>query len=226
MPAPPPNGVSSTWPHFSGVDAREVDGLERVAERQRVLDVPLRPEPLEPLREQREDVRLHRRNPRSMSIRRASRSIERIAVAHQRTSSSEPSARSTSSTSTTAARSCARRSRPRRRRRRPRSPRGRDAQNSSSSSIASCAGRSARAAQRLGVLARSEPSSRRIGCSAVPARRTIRGRPDDRHAVGAEQLRAPGVDHVEGAVEPVRPADAADRHQLTRRCRRGRAGCP
>src|SRR4051812_27014172 len=23
MPAPPPNGVSSTWPHFNGVDARK-----------------------------------------------------------------------------------------------------------------------------------------------------------------------------------------------------------
>ena len=32
--------------------------------------------------------------------------------------------------------------------------------------------------------------------------------------------------HMERPVEPVRPADAARRHQLTRRCRRGRAGCP
>ena len=34
------------------------------------------------------------------------------------------------------------------------------------------------------------------------------------------------IDHVERSVEPVRPAYAADQQDFTRRCRRGRAGCP
>ena len=69
------------------------------------------------------------------------------------------------------------------------------------------------------------PESRTIGRSAVPARRSISIRPPgDRHG-GAERQRA-GPQHVERPVEPVRPADHPGRDQLTRRCRRGRAGCP
>ena len=146
-----------------------------------------------------------------MSIRRASRSIERMQSRTSGTSSSEPSARSTSSTSTTAARSCAARSRPRRRRRRPRSRRGRAPRTRpprASSSVARDG--QLEAAQRHGVLARRralQAQDRLLGGAGAaddPPRRAATTTTPSPAGAPAR------VDHVEGAVEPVRPADAAD----------------
>ena len=43
--------------------------------------------------------------------------------------------------------------------------------------------------------------------------------------VAAREFRS-GLGDVERTVETVRAADAADPQEVTRRCRRGRAGCP
>ena len=59
MPAPPPYGVSSTCPALERRRRAQVDARELVAEPERVADVPLLEEPVEPAREQREDVDAH-----------------------------------------------------------------------------------------------------------------------------------------------------------------------
>ena len=233
-PSPPRRrtATSSTLPAFSGVVAAVVDALDRVAVRERVGDVALGAEPVEPVREEREDVDDHAspRKPRSTSIRRAADVDRADASPNSGTSSSAPSARSTSSTS-----------------------HGRQREHLAHAADLAVAvddraalelvgpplaglelGRvlqrdpSGRAAQRLGGLARRRSRRARIGCSSVPARRTIS--PTVGGASPERQQPRARAEDVEGAVEAVGAPDAPrleePLHGATRRCRRGRGGCP
>ena len=84
------------------------------------------------------------------------------------------------------------------------------------------------AAQRLGVLAgraAGELEDRPLGGPGAPRDRDPLPAHDELVAIG-EQLGI-GAFHVKRAVEAVRPADVAGEQELvTRRCRRGRGGCP
>ena len=66
MPAPPPNGVSSTRPPRSGVCSRRFRKSRLEPAASASPHVALRGEPLEPLREEGEDVDLHRAVRRSL----------------------------------------------------------------------------------------------------------------------------------------------------------------
>ena len=206
-PAPPPNGVSSTCPHFSGVVARKSTRLERVPERERVRDVPLGPEPLEPLREQREDVMLTRRGTPGRCRSGAPRGRSSGCVAHQRDQRASPHLEHLDEGSALI--------------------RAHDADLASPSTTVQpyevggpvlvllerrprheAARR--RAAPRRPRATRSPPAA---GSAARRCRRGARSRAAARRrrrCRAARRARA-GRDHVEGAVEPVRPADPADR---------------
>ena len=130
MPAPPPKGMSSTWPPLSGENGRGVERAQLVPLLEGVGDVALAAEPLEPLREQRHDVQLHQgapcspRKARSTSIVRASVSTRRTASRTSGTSRSPRPAARPRAPRRRAARRAAARARPRARRRSRGSPRG------------------------------------------------------------------------------------------------------
>ena len=176
------------------------------------------------LREQREDVNVHRRTPgrrrsggprcRSSGSRRA-----RAGSAGRPTSSAshDGSAIIRSTTPTSVSPSTTRQ------------PSRSRAQNSpSSSGGASSTGHAQLgAAQRLGLVARAaalDAQDRLLGRARAARQRDAAVAQQQLLAAG-EQLGV-GAHHVEGAVEPVRPADVAGQQRLTRRCRRGRGGCP
>jgi hypothetical protein len=80
--------------------------------------------------------------------------------------------------------------------------------------------------QRLGLVARAaalDAQDRLLGRARAARQRDAAAAQQQLLAVG-EQRRVGAYD-VEGAVEPVRPADVAGQ-ELIRRCRRGRGGCP
>ena len=223
IPAPPPKGVSSTWPPLSGVWSRGLSAAQLVAVRERRWHVALVAEPVEPLGEQRDDVELHQarrrqsspsRNPRSTSMTPRGDVDRADRVADERHEQSLPARRARPRAARTRAAQAApddadaRRSpsttrSPRGPRRTTRPPRARGA----------CARGTSRslAAQRLGRRrGRRRPSRRRIGRSSVPARRTIsRSAPADAQRHAQRQQRGARPRDAEGAVEAVRPADAA-----------------
>src|SRR3954447_24208233 len=158
-----------------------VDRLDGVPGGERVGHVALAAEPLEPVGEEREHVDVHGAptNSMSTSMRRVSRSMVRIASCTIGTSSSPPSTRSTSSASHEGS-AIIRRTTPTSRvpstTAQPSSSCG---QYSSSSSGASASSTHSVAPRSASASGREEqPSTRRIGRSGVPARRsTSRGTP-------------------------------------------------
>ena len=137
-------------------------------------------------------------------------STDRIASRTIGTSSSPPSASTTSSASQDGSGSIRRTSPTRRSPSTTAQPASSCAQNSPSSSAGarsagteSCAPRSPSAASRP-----AKPSSRKIGRSGVPARRSIRrGTPSTRISLKPASSRRIGPRHVERAIEPVRAPD-------------------
>ena len=168
-------------------------------------------------------------NPMSTSIRRASTSIERIASRTIGMSSSPPSVRRPRAPRTRAARPSAARRRPRASPSTTMQPSRSGAQYSSSSSAGASPGH--RAAARRAAPRRPRapacPSSRTIGRSSVPARRSIVARRavHGHRAAERQQPRAGRVTWNEPSSPCGRPTRPAV-DELTRRCRRGRAGCP
>ena len=248
IPAPPPNGVSSTWPPLSGVCSRRSSVRSSWPAGERVGDVALRAKPVKPVGEQRDDVEPHRiaarlrrsgqLDPEEPGIDHDPARVDVDADAPRR----RPSARAgrrPRAPRTTAARA----SPPRRRARgrpasRPCSPRG---PRPSTRPRAAAARRRARRAgppraaprRRRGRRSRAGAGS---GGRRCPARRTISwtSSPIRTAPPSAEQHAARARD-VKGAVEPVRAPDAAgvqQRHRpsawppASRRCRRTRGGLP
>ena len=249
IPAPPPNGVSSTWPPLSGVWSRGLSARSSWPPASALRDVALGAEPLEPLREQRDDVELHVSPPPSaptparfaqerdvdvddlrlhvdapdrvadqrdeQARRRPRRHLEHLA----RRQRDQPRD--------------ARRARARRRRRgSPRGPRpttrpppARGARRAARAARGRAAPRPPRGCRRRPGAGSAARRCRRGGRSRVasPARTTA----PSASSAGARLV------HVEGAVEPVRAADAAAGEpvlrgagHVSRRCRRARGGSP
>ena len=233
-----------------------VERAQLVAVRQRVGDVALAAEPLEPLREERDDVELHqaRRPPGEAQARRSPRKARSTSMTPAATSTERTASRTRAATSRSAAALA----------RRPRAPRTTAAATHAARrrpTSARVAVDDPAALEVLGVplvLARAParptrvheqverraaprpprgrrwPASRRIGRSSVPARRTISASPSpDAHRRCRAPAAAARARHVERAVEPVGPADAAGREpvdarprHVSRRCRRARGGSP
>ena len=207
---------------LAGLERRRgprVDRLERMAVGDRVGDVALGAEPVEPVREEREDVNPHRGTP---GRRRRGGRGRRARGSRRRPSA--PAAR------------CRRRARPRAPRRSGSSSIRRTvptavapsvtarpsnscahhspASSAGASASATCSGRpcSASAASRV-----SQPASRTSGFSSVPARRTISPRSVGIPSVSSRGPRA--VTWKEPSRPWARPTRPASRNRVTPRCR-------
>ena len=194
-----------------------VDGLERVAERERVGDVALGAEPVEPVREQREDVNPHRGTPGRRRSRRAATSIERTASPTIGTSSSSPPSRTTSSTSTEGSSRISRTVPTARSPSVTAQPSSSCAQYSpgSSAGASASATRSTRPVQPLDRLARVAAAQAHdrllVGAGAAHDLAEVGRRPE------RQQPRARG-DDVEGAVAAVGAPDAPRLEEALHRC--------
>ena len=232
IPAPPPNGVSSTWPPLSERVLAGVERAQLVAVRRArcatwrwppnhsnhsgnsvKTSSCIRPPPRR--------AGSCPRKARSTSTTPAATSTERTASRTSGTSrSAAPRALDLQHLARRAGEHAHARGRPRRSRRPPRSPRGprpttrpRPARAPTPRCTQQVAARAAPRRPR----GPSWPARRRIGRSSVPARRTISASPPrDAHGGAERQQRAARARHVEGAVEPVGPADSARREPARR----------
>ena len=255
IPAPPPNGVSSTWPPLSGVCSRGLSVRSSWPPASALRDVALVAEPVEPLGEQRDDVDLHPsaasgpvtrparsrarcrrgRRGRRRSAARRRRRADRVADQRHEQRRRRPAARPRAPR-TTAAAAAARPGRRARRRRRRGSPRGPRPTTRPRSSGGATDARHEQlgAAQRLDRLARVDAVEAHdrplVGAGAaddlgVAARRCARS--CRARAAPARGETRGRCRRARGAARPRRRrASPRAAGHVSRRCRRARGGSP